>query len=299
MPSRRAGRKEVRVTDPEASIRVTVDPANPGHFLACCGLLEVADRLWPGAEGWFTPGEFRIACGGTLGGILRELVGAKYDEVLAVDNLVVEPLLAPLVLTLLTGEMTLDAWMAVRVVRGVPVVTANSPWNFWSGQQTPRRIWSALRAALEGQLPADEPEPAPARRGRQPAQPTRLREEQLPGLFGHRLMLSGRFGFDPGAAWNALDAGFSPNEQGMEVASSPAVELLAAVGLQRFRPRVGRDRETIVYHTWCRPLGPAAAACAAAGEVPAGLSAWRGRVISRGQYAALGYSVPIRGGSDE
>jgi hypothetical protein len=32
---------------------VAVDPTNPGQFFACCGLLELADRLWPGAEGWF------------------------------------------------------------------------------------------------------------------------------------------------------------------------------------------------------------------------------------------------------
>src|SRR5687768_9486618 len=37
----------------QPSIRITVDAANPGQFFACCGLLELADRLWPGAEGWF------------------------------------------------------------------------------------------------------------------------------------------------------------------------------------------------------------------------------------------------------
>src|SRR2546426_582302 len=35
------------------SVRINVDPSNPGQFFACCGLLELADRLWPGAEGWF------------------------------------------------------------------------------------------------------------------------------------------------------------------------------------------------------------------------------------------------------
>ncbi len=33
------------------SIRVNIDPTNPGQFFACCGLLELADRLWPGSEG--------------------------------------------------------------------------------------------------------------------------------------------------------------------------------------------------------------------------------------------------------
>src|SRR6266446_8889478 len=39
---------------PEAAIRVRVDPTNPGEFFACCGLLELSERLWDGAEGWFS-----------------------------------------------------------------------------------------------------------------------------------------------------------------------------------------------------------------------------------------------------
>jgi CRISPR-associated protein Csx14 len=44
------------------SFSVHVDPTNPGQFFACCGLLELADRLWQGAEGWFDKGgrEFQI-----------------------------------------------------------------------------------------------------------------------------------------------------------------------------------------------------------------------------------------------
>ena len=41
------------MSKPEPSIRVNVDVTNPGQFFACRGLLELADRLWPGAEGWF------------------------------------------------------------------------------------------------------------------------------------------------------------------------------------------------------------------------------------------------------
>jgi CRISPR-associated protein Csx14 len=32
------------------NIRIPVDLTNPGQFFACCGLLELADRLWPGAD---------------------------------------------------------------------------------------------------------------------------------------------------------------------------------------------------------------------------------------------------------
>lgn len=42
---------KMRTADP--SIRVKVDPCNPGQAFACCGLMELADRLCPEAEGWF------------------------------------------------------------------------------------------------------------------------------------------------------------------------------------------------------------------------------------------------------
>src|SRR6476646_1225323 len=42
------------------SIHVVMDLTNPGQFFACCGLLELADRLWPGAEGWFEKREFKL-----------------------------------------------------------------------------------------------------------------------------------------------------------------------------------------------------------------------------------------------
>jgi hypothetical protein len=47
--------------NPDPSICVNVDVTNPGQFFACCGFLELAGRLWPGAEGWFGENRFLIA----------------------------------------------------------------------------------------------------------------------------------------------------------------------------------------------------------------------------------------------
>src|SRR5258708_1253015 len=44
----------------EAIVRVNVVATNPGQFLACCGLLEVADRIWGGAEGYFDHNVFVV-----------------------------------------------------------------------------------------------------------------------------------------------------------------------------------------------------------------------------------------------
>jgi len=40
------------------SIRINVAPTNPGQFFACCGLLELADRLWPERRGALRTGSF-------------------------------------------------------------------------------------------------------------------------------------------------------------------------------------------------------------------------------------------------
>src|SRR5262249_37252967 len=61
------------------SIRINVDPTNPGQFFACCGLLDLADRLWPGAEGWFSGTSFLMACAGTLEGLLAAVVASEVE----------------------------------------------------------------------------------------------------------------------------------------------------------------------------------------------------------------------------
>ena len=273
------------MSNPEPAIRVAVDATNPGQFLACCGLLELADRLWPGAQGWFAGKEFLVACEGTLRRMLAILVMDPPEEVLLLPSgLTVEKLIAPLRFSFDGGSttaLTLDAWTMTKIDKQQVVTAANPPWNFWSGQQTSRRIWSGLRETLAKQL-------------------LMFTDEQLPDLFNQRVFQKGRFGFDPGPAWNALDVGFSPNEQGLEVASSAAVELLAAVGLQRFRPVVAPDRQTFEYATWSCRLTPTVAAAASAGKMVVGpTTRFRGRVVSRGSYAALGYSTPLRGQHDD
>jgi CRISPR-associated protein Csx14 len=273
------------MSDPEPTICVNVDPCNPGQFFACCGLLELADRLWQGAEGWFDGDSFHVASGGCLDKLLAILVMDPPEQLVRLPSgLDVKALLAPLRFSFdggATAGLILDAWMTVKTEKGKVIAVANPPWNFWSGQQTPLRIWVALRLAAAEQLTTFEAHPPET-------------------LFAQRQLLSGRFGFDPGPAWTALDVGFSPNEQKMEVASSPVVELLAAVGLQRFRPQLSQDRASFTYATWGQPLAPPVAAVAATGVWLAHPARrFRGFVVSRGSYAALGYSTHLRGASDE
>ena len=272
------------MSKPNATIRINVDSTNPGQFFACCGLLELADRLSPGAEGWFENGEFCVTSSKTLRELVFALIANPPTEVTRIEcnGLEVKPIIAPLTLFFDGGTIlpfTLDAWTKIQLVKGVPTVTANPPWNFWSGQQTSKSIWLGLRKELGAQL-------------------GKLTEDDFANLFSHRCFQKGRFGFDPGPAWNALDVGFSPNEQGIEVESSAAVDLLAAFGLQRFRPVMGDDRASFDYLTWSIPLSPSIAVAAMCGAlVDSSSCRFRGCVVSRGQYAALGFSYPISKGA--
>ncbi len=268
----------------ETTFRISVDVTNPGQFFACCGLLELADRFWPGAEGWFDATAFNLRMEGTLRELLTRLVRNAprlLDKVCG--DIPVKPIIAPLELTLAddaSAVLVIDFWMEVKLKNGKVQAISKPPWNFWSGQQTPLRIWLPLRCALQQIL-------------------SNTTDEELFDLFSLHHPLKGRFGFDSAAAWSALDVGFSPNEQGLSVNSSPAIELLSAIGLQRFRPMVSADRSSISYATWSVPAGALVASTMACLAVFGRGIRYELPVISRGQYAALGHAQPKQGVTHE
>jgi CRISPR-associated protein Csx14 len=272
------------MTNQDPTIRIDVDVTNPGQFFACCGLLELADRLWPGAQGWFGNSDFNLRTNGTLREILFRLTRNAPRQLEKVcGDIPVKPIIAPLEFELDDGgprALVIDFWMRVDLVKGKVQAVSNPPWNFWSGQQTPIRIWLPLRNALQGII-------------------AKHSDEQMVRLFTLRSPLKGRFGFDSLAAWNALDLGFSPNDQDMAVSSSPASELLSAIGLQRFRPLVSPDRSIISYATWSVPASVLVAPTMACLAVFGRGTRYELPVISRGQYAALGHAEPKQGVSHE
>lgn len=67
--------------------------------------------------------------------------------------------------------------------------------------------------------------------------------------------IGGSFNFDPRGAWTAIDAGYSPNDQGHKVQASPTVEFLATWGMENARP-VEFDTRRVRYSVWGIPLPP-------------------------------------------
>lgn len=77
--------------------------------------------------------------------------------------------------------------------------------------------------------------------------------------------LGGSFNFDARGAWTALDAGYSPNTQKHQVASSPVVQMLAAWGLEHARPFEFGIRQ-VRYAAWSEILPPQLARVALSGR---------------------------------
>jgi CRISPR-associated protein Csb3 len=125
-------------------------------------------------------------------------------------------------------------------------------------------------------------------------------EYQKAATDGHKSVEP--FYFDARRFAHALDTGFSLDALGAETVAHPAVELLALIGLQRFRPVVTPSKEPKVkaiveYCTWPQPIGVVVAAAAACGAAPIpGCRRFSFKILARDdqkRYGAFGWAGAI------
>jgi len=84
---------------------------------------------------------------------------------------------------------------------------------------------------------------------------------------------------------NARDAGFSADTLGLKATYRPLLELLAFIGLQRFRPNKTRAGEQFSYWVWTVPLPVMVAGAAASGNLRLPNSTeYRFQLFQRTQY---------------
>ncbi len=251
------------MTYPEPNIRIDVDVTNPGQFFACCGLLELADRLWPGAEGWFEERQFRIM--GSLNSqpdlrmLLARLSEAHAEPLVGSSDAKLSPVQIGT-----PFNFRLDWWLDTcgeKTLFG----------KMFSGQKRTLKDVTRLQGSLSEALRRDHDD-------------TSLLDWNAP--------LKGRFGVDPRAGWKALDVGFSPNEQGMAVGTYLVTELVGAIGLQASPPKEHGD--TYLYAPWFRPLSACVSRAAAAGLIPGiGDSLYSFGLTKRGGYKGFDFATPI------
>jgi CRISPR-associated protein Csx14 len=226
------------------SIRIRLDTANPGQFFACCGLLELADRLWRGAEGCFVDGSFWLrplppsVTEHSLVDLISAIVQASLVQLDAEDDFS-----SPIGLSA-PFDLRLDWWKDSRA--------GGAKLKVWAGRMGSIRIARAMHATF-----------------RQP-------ELQKETLLDHTMIVYDPlepdkkvepFYFDArrGDSAQAVDIGFSTDSLQMTTVAYPAVEFLCLVGLQRFRPQPGRLARVFEYCTWEQPLEASIASIAVLG----------------------------------
>lgn len=276
---------------------VAVDPTNPGQFFACCGLLELADRLWPGAEGWFEKEGrvFQVACGGTLPELLKRLAASKLESSLGTDGLKRLGSLKSKDKTKRTAEdwadlERLDAmWKVERIHLSNPFDLWLDWW--WAGDTGVKSLktWAAKQLVLDIARPML-------------AVIAKMTwEDESPSSCLSAVAKWSGLPFYYDAANNTQntprDNGFAPGTVKSAPSDRPLLELLTFIGLQRFRPERPEKSDLIRYALWPLPLSPNVAGAAASGQlmIP-GSRAFEFRMLYRTEYMkAVLPALPSKG----
>lgn len=227
-------------------IRVRVNPTNPGQFFACCGLLELAERLWKGGEGWFEKGMF---CLRSLGGEETRNLSTLLHEISKVPLKQIDPK------DDFSSSIELPSPFELRIDWWKDEITGGNQFKVWAGSMRNVRIARSMQTALSR---------------------TELHHERL---FDYGDVVYDPqepdkkvepFYFDARRGSNALaiDIGFAPDSISMTSVAYPAVEFLCLIGLQRFRPSPTATRRVFDYFTWRVPLTSQVASVAACGHLP-------------------------------
>ncbi len=252
---------------PEPNISVPVDLTNPGQFFACCGLLELADRLWPGVEAWFSGNRFLIEskdrnC--AIANILNGFSGATVEQIDPSDNAA-----SALRLRVAATGLLLNWWQDEE--------TGGRQLKAWAGRQSGPLIFRLMKAKVSGAAVDD---------------PLGFSTTIFDNKDGKKKKKSiSPFYFDSRRAGTSLDVGFSADEQQMSVNEFPVVDAFAMVGIQRFRPQVDESARprAFLYRAWAEKLAVPVIPGVVAGAVPFPLcGTFRFSKPSRGgEYASM------------
>jgi CRISPR-associated protein Csb3 len=212
-------------------IEFNVDPINPGQFFGCCGLFELADRLWPNVTAHFV-GEKFVVSDGDLHELVERAASAPL-EVLEPTNetssamRLAEPF-----------NLRLDWWKSERGLKT------------WAGRMSVDRIAKSLQRDLPSTLDKGFFDDG----------------HVVIGADGKKVE---PFYFDGrrGATALPLDVGFSSDALSLETVAYTATEFFTLLGLQRFRPLEVRPR-VYRYRAWRTPIPITLAALAVANAIP-------------------------------
>ncbi len=228
-------------------ISINVDATNPGQFFACCGLFELADRLWTGVEGWFVDGKFHITVPNGKACTLQELLTVAYESSFEIkpesdksDGADVRPIELKVACLDQHSSLRLNWWRDKSI-------------KPWAGSMDERLILHAMLRAIDIEdvdplnmaTAVYDPIEGSSKKGK----------KREPFYFDSRRA----------AKSHPLDSGWSPDTHKLEHSCFPAVEALCFIGLQRFRPSRTESPNTSCYGVWNTPLPVAVASIVTSG----------------------------------
>ena len=300
-------------------ITLAVNAANPGEYLAVCGVIELVSRFdktvtstWIRQPGMATavPGALSDVCEiqtfleePELAQELAKALGSR-DAWIAVTD-VGRASLTEAVGKWVAGvefglpgcheAVVIDYWYEWAFLKGGHVVQkldskhdGKSSWKFWAGRHDSKGIAGLLLDLVDGASGMTE-------------------VKQMQDVFTFVSRGRSPLKFDAWAARSAIDRGISANESDAEGVSArrPGLELLAAMGVSCFFPprrygdaapegTVGVQRRLFRYCTW-NPQVPISVArlCARGTPVPGfDLSPREAPIGMMGQYKHLRFARP-------
>lgn len=255
------------IVDERSYIRLHVDLRNPGEFLGCCGLLELANRMWPRSVGWFEAETFVIANAGSTVELILAALQAPLIQLEPEDDM--------------TSPLLLGGPFGVRLDWWNDVLSGGATFKTWAGQQKVVSIAGGMQDSARTTNWGE------VKRGSE----LQLRKscESLPFNFDANL---GGLGSD-------RDVGFSFDPlKTIRVQVCPLLEFTAMVGLQRFRPR--KRERGYDYATWLEPLSAEVASAVAACAVDTlATDIYHFRLLYRTKYLkSFLHAKPTRGKHD-
>lgn len=241
----------------KSKISINVDLLNPGQFFACCGLFEVSNKVYQSTLAYFDEEKFNLI---------------SYENDIDLHE-ILKVILNSKVVSLNKGDKT-----SPISFKGL----LNMTINWWIDEKGNK---SRLGKLFAGQKSTTKD----ATRIHECAQKyfTIVTEENI---YDISEPLNGRFGVDPRSSWEALDVGFSPNNIKVPFHTYIYVELLAALGLQNFKPK--EIDGMFFYYGWRKPLPLLVARVIARGLIPElTLDKYRFVLNERGSLKAFSYAI--------
>lgn len=275
-------------------ITTNVDTTNPGQFLACCGLFELAHRLWDGTEGWFDKANGKtVFCLQNAKleiqalGLLQALTSCSIMKLSSAENGKLAISEATKMLDLENQINTFDVLETdddneeeeeeeredQELYFGTPFSMRLDWWcdnsnrnnenkNFkvWSGKQKIDEIVTLSQNALKDIYGIED-------FLNKNIQLRKFEQNQKIAMKGGKKPKEKKISasyFDARCYTHKRDVGYSLDKQTIKVVTYPAVELLALIGVQRFQP-VTYKKQCFMYATWTSPMPIAVAAAIACG----------------------------------